>query len=283
MYQPRQHTRPASSARSALALRGGAHNNTSNSEQAQTVITRYDVKLLSAENRAGRRASSSSSHSDEKAKASKVAVGKMVVRCLTFCGGSSAKHVLLRRSSSTASARGEVVSRWAKRSRYEHAHHAGNTADMMKHVVLGVLLRRMLVKSKPFVYVDSHAGAGLYDLQVRVGGGRVADDLSITPRVHFYSEPRPLATRDPVRSLRAAPRARRRDRPAHRTLARVECIPLVGGARCVRRPSRRGARRQRAVRRGPRHERVRPLLSWEPDDRAAHDAAVRSARGGVAL
>lgn len=52
----------------------------------------------------------------------------------------------------------------AARLPYEHGFHAGNFADAMKHTVLLLLLQRMCDKDSPFVYVDTHAGAGRYDL-----------------------------------------------------------------------------------------------------------------------
>ncbi|MDH5485849.1 MAG: 23S rRNA (adenine(2030)-N(6))-methyltransferase RlmJ, partial [Gammaproteobacteria bacterium] len=48
---------------------------------------------------------------------------------------------------------------------YRHAFHAGNHADVLKHSVLMQVLAYMQQKDKPFLYVDTHAGAGLYDLQ----------------------------------------------------------------------------------------------------------------------
>ena len=47
---------------------------------------------------------------------------------------------------------------------YRHAYHAGNHADVLKHSVLCRLLALMARKDKPFAYLDSHAGVGLYDL-----------------------------------------------------------------------------------------------------------------------
>lgn len=47
---------------------------------------------------------------------------------------------------------------------YRHAFHAGNHADVLKHTVLVQLLDYLKQKDKPFLYVDTHAGAGLYDL-----------------------------------------------------------------------------------------------------------------------
>ena len=47
---------------------------------------------------------------------------------------------------------------------YRHAYHAGNVADCLKHALLVWLLRAMARKPAPFVVLDSHAGAGRYDL-----------------------------------------------------------------------------------------------------------------------
>ena len=47
---------------------------------------------------------------------------------------------------------------------YRHAFHAGNHADMLKHFVLWLVLDYFNRKDKPYWYIDTHAGAGLYDL-----------------------------------------------------------------------------------------------------------------------
>ncbi|MCB1731578.1 MAG: 23S rRNA (adenine(2030)-N(6))-methyltransferase RlmJ [Pseudomonadales bacterium] len=47
---------------------------------------------------------------------------------------------------------------------YRHAFHAGNFADLIKHVVLVEILEHLVRKATPFEYIDTHAGAGLYDL-----------------------------------------------------------------------------------------------------------------------
>ncbi|NTV95690.1 MAG: 23S rRNA (adenine(2030)-N(6))-methyltransferase RlmJ [Thiobacillus sp.] len=47
---------------------------------------------------------------------------------------------------------------------YRHAFHAGNHADVLKHSLLVAMLRHLNGKEKPWWYVDSHAGAGIYDL-----------------------------------------------------------------------------------------------------------------------
>lgn len=48
---------------------------------------------------------------------------------------------------------------------YRHSFHAGNFADVLKHSVLIELLEHFCKKDKAFSYIDSHAGAGLYNLQ----------------------------------------------------------------------------------------------------------------------
>lgn len=51
------------------------------------------------------------------------------------------------------------------RLEYQHGYHAGNYADVVKHSVLIMLLEHMKKKKSPFVYVDTHAGAGSYPLE----------------------------------------------------------------------------------------------------------------------
>lgn len=47
---------------------------------------------------------------------------------------------------------------------YRHAFHAGNHADVLKHLVLVLTLAYYQSKNKPFWYIDTHAGSGLYKL-----------------------------------------------------------------------------------------------------------------------
>ncbi len=47
---------------------------------------------------------------------------------------------------------------------YRHAFHAGNFADVVKHVVLARILAYLGQKDAPYRVLDTHAGAGLYDL-----------------------------------------------------------------------------------------------------------------------
>jgi len=47
---------------------------------------------------------------------------------------------------------------------YRHAFHAGGISDVLKHMALVELLRLVTVKDKPILMMDTHAGAGAYDL-----------------------------------------------------------------------------------------------------------------------
>src|SRR5688572_6428077 len=48
---------------------------------------------------------------------------------------------------------------------YLHGYHAGNHADVLKHTVLTAALARLVAKDKPLRYVETHAGAGGYELR----------------------------------------------------------------------------------------------------------------------
>ncbi len=47
---------------------------------------------------------------------------------------------------------------------YRHGYHAGNFADLLKHTALCELLRLLTAKDKKLFVLDTHAGAGGYDL-----------------------------------------------------------------------------------------------------------------------
>jgi len=51
--------------------------------------------------------------------------------------------------------------------KYRHAFHAGNFADVMKHVALTAALLRLTAKQRPLFLLETHAGRGRYDI-----GGR---------------------------------------------------------------------------------------------------------------
>ncbi|AOM41999.1 23S rRNA (adenine(2030)-N(6))-methyltransferase RlmJ [Xenorhabdus hominickii] len=47
---------------------------------------------------------------------------------------------------------------------YRHSFHAGNHADVLKHTVQSLIIESLKAKEKPFLYLDTHAGAGRYQL-----------------------------------------------------------------------------------------------------------------------
>jgi 23S rRNA (adenine2030-N6)-methyltransferase len=58
---------------------------------------------------------------------------------------------------------------------YRHAYHAGNLADVLKHVLLTGVLTAAAKKPKPLFYLDTHAGPGACDLGAdRARGEHVA-------------------------------------------------------------------------------------------------------------
>ena len=58
------------------------------------------------------------------------------------------------------------------RMNYKHIYHAGNFADVAKHVGLLYCLDALKRKDAGFFVLDSHAGRGFYDLQAR-GGAKI--------------------------------------------------------------------------------------------------------------
>lgn len=48
---------------------------------------------------------------------------------------------------------------------YRHGFHAGNFADVLKHSLLTLAINALKQKDKPFVYIDTHAGAGKYSFK----------------------------------------------------------------------------------------------------------------------
>jgi 23S rRNA (adenine2030-N6)-methyltransferase len=63
---------------------------------------------------------------------------------------------------------------------YRHAFHAGNHADVLKHIVLGEVLVRMSDKPKGWRYIDTHAGAGGYALASDYAAKKREYDSGIT-------------------------------------------------------------------------------------------------------
>jgi 23S rRNA (adenine2030-N6)-methyltransferase len=76
---------------------------------------------------------------------------------------------------------------------YRHAFHAGNHADVLKHVVLREVLQYMRQKDKPFSYIDTHAGAGLYRLDEGYAAHNAEYTQGIDKLIEADALPQPLA------------------------------------------------------------------------------------------
>lgn len=70
---------------------------------------------------------------------------------------------------------------------YRHAFHAGNPADVLKHSVLTAVIAAATAKPKPLVYVDTHAGSGLYDLTATPAASRGEHRAGIETLQHLAS------------------------------------------------------------------------------------------------
>jgi 23S rRNA (adenine2030-N6)-methyltransferase len=62
---------------------------------------------------------------------------------------------------------------------YRHAYHAGNFADVVKHVAISLVLAHLKRKDAPFCVVDTHAGIGLYDLAGEEAGKTLEHEQGI--------------------------------------------------------------------------------------------------------
>ena len=75
---------------------------------------------------------------------------------------------------------------------YRHAFHAGNHADVLKHVVTMQLLRYLNQKDSPYMYIDTHAGAGVYALDGNFAAKNAEFDSGVTPLWGRKDLPAPL-------------------------------------------------------------------------------------------
>jgi 23S rRNA (adenine2030-N6)-methyltransferase len=155
--------------------------------------------------------------------------------------------------------------------KYRHAHHAGNFADVHKHVTLLALLAALQRKDKGFLYLETHAGRGVYGLadspEAGAGIARLEGAPCGSPELRRYLERIARARREcgsgrlyPGSSWLAARELRAQDRAVL-----VEALPEE--ARALRRalPSPRDARVR--VENGDGFERLRAALP--PPERRA--------------
>ena len=75
---------------------------------------------------------------------------------------------------------------------YRHAFHAGNHADVFKHAIVTHLLDYLTQKDKPFWYIDTHAGAGLYALDEGYATKKSEFETGIAPLWRAAAEGRAL-------------------------------------------------------------------------------------------
>jgi 23S rRNA (adenine2030-N6)-methyltransferase len=76
---------------------------------------------------------------------------------------------------------------------YRHAFHAGNHADVLKHLVLAQVLRYMGEKDKAYTLVDTHAGAGGYSIESRYAQKNAEYGSGIAKLYDRKDLPAPLA------------------------------------------------------------------------------------------
>ena len=94
---------------------------------------------------------------------------------------------------------------------YRHAFHAGNFADVMKHVLLARIVAHLKLKPAPFRVVDTHAGTGLYDLAGEEAG-RTLEWQDGIGRLDEPFEPEMEALLAPFRQVVADVRSRHGER-----------------------------------------------------------------------
>lgn len=118
---------------------------------------------------------------------------------------------------------------------YRHSFHAGNHADVVKHIVQSLILNALKQKEKPFVYHDTHSGAGRYDLthewaektgEYKQGVARVWQQQDIPQEIQSYLDAiRQLNNGDTLRYYPGSPRVARAHLRTHDRLVLTELHP----------------------------------------------------------
>src|SRR5581483_7402557 len=118
---------------------------------------------------------------------------------------------------------------------YRHQFHAGNFADVFKHVLLTRMLLALGRKEKPFCYSETHAGIGFYDLEhawtqklgeYHSGVERVWSRRDVPALLEPYTQA--LSAENPSGTLRWYPGSPRIARRFLRTEDRAELAELNG-------------------------------------------------------
>jgi 23S rRNA (adenine2030-N6)-methyltransferase len=94
--------------------------------------------------------------------------------------------------------------------KYRHAFHAGNFADVTKHVALVAVLLRLTEKDRPLFLLDTHAGRGRYAIdgpggEAASGIGRLAAAPSPVPHAALARYLELVRTLNPDGALRSYP------------------------------------------------------------------------------
>ena len=169
---------------------------------------------------------------------------------------------------------------------YRHAFHAGGFADVIKHIVLVRILTYLQEKPAAFRVIDTHAGAGLYDLTGEEArrGGEWLTGIARIMQARFSETTLPLLTPylDIVRAFNPQARAQGLSGlAADRARAAAAAGPpdrLRGRAEGAQAPDRRAAPRHPGPR--GRSRRLAGAAGLRAAEGAARPGADRSALRG---
>lgn len=75
---------------------------------------------------------------------------------------------------------------------YRHAFHAGNHADVLKHFITIQLLQYLNQKDTAYSYIDTHSGAGVYELDGTFASKNAEYETGIGPLWHLADMPAPV-------------------------------------------------------------------------------------------
>ena len=142
------------------------------------------------------------------------------------------------RSCGTKAHRARGGARSAARMKYRHSFHAGNFADVHKHVTLLALIAALQRKDKGFLYLETHAGRGLLRAATAPTPTRAPRRASASARCRAR-HPRSPQIRAYLRRVArfrlecGSPSAY----PARRCSRRSRCAPQDRGSCCEIQPS----------------------------------------------
>lgn len=87
---------------------------------------------------------------------------------------------------------------------YKHAYHAGNFADVVKHILLVQLLNQLSQKNKPYYVLDAYGGRGLYSLASEESRKTGEFKGGIQSLMEADTEKAPAAVKDYVEGIKQA-------------------------------------------------------------------------------